>query len=295
MSFNKLAHLALLAPAAMGLVVPKGITPEQLDKMMPRGVDQPGNPRLDFGKDSCFSTGAISENEEWTGCEPTNKLDDEGHCSISPHSDDACESFCEKSLKWSYGKEVKFANAECRRGKCTLEDRMAVTFGETISWGLQIGHGAFTAGVSFTYSQEKQTFSGVVRDKPDDLIDECGYWTFVPYMVTSCGITAKGEHTQNAFTGEKCKNRVEKEECLTDYLRHSDGMPAGVPVFVTYDCATRERLAFCKQDELYLKLGVSEDEKVHQDYALSWWDGDASRGPTGTAQVMCEKGIWPPS
>jgi hypothetical protein len=34
---------------------------------------------------------------------------------------------------------------------------------------------------------------------------------------------------------------------------------------------------------------------VHQDYALSWWDGDASRGPTGTAQVMCEKGIWPPS
>jgi hypothetical protein len=63
MSFNKLAHLALLAPAAMGLVVPKGITPEQLDKMMPRGVDQPGNPRLDFGKDSCFSTGAIGENE----------------------------------------------------------------------------------------------------------------------------------------------------------------------------------------------------------------------------------------
>ncbi|KAJ4146426.1 hypothetical protein NW754_001891 [Fusarium falciforme] len=114
-------------------------------------------------------------------------------------------------------------------------------------------------------------------------------------MVTSCGITAKGEHTQNAFTGEKCKNRVEKEECLTDYLRHSDGMPAGVPVFVTYDCATRERLAFCKQDELYQKLGVSEDEKVHQGYALSWWDGDASRGPTGTAQVMCENGIWPPS
>ncbi|KAJ4146427.1 hypothetical protein NW754_001892 [Fusarium falciforme] len=114
----------------MGLVVPKGITPEQLDKMMPRGVDQPGNPRLDFGKDSCFSTGAIGENE------PTNKLDDEGHCSISLHSDDLCETFCEKSLKWSYGKEVKFANAECRRGKCTLEDRMAVTFGETISWGL---------------------------------------------------------------------------------------------------------------------------------------------------------------
>lgn len=38
-------------------------------------------------------------------------------------------------------------------------------------------------GISFTCSQEKQTLSGVVCDKPDDLVDECGDQTFVPYMV----------------------------------------------------------------------------------------------------------------
>ncbi|KAF5003980.1 hypothetical protein FDECE_9520 [Fusarium decemcellulare] len=295
MAFKKLAQLSLLAPAALGLVVPKGITPAELSKIIPRGPDQPQNPRLDFGKDSCFSTGAVGEKEEWTGCEPANKLDDDGNCPLSPHSDNPCETFCEKGMSWSYGKEVKFANAECRRGKCTLEDRMAVTFGETMSWGFQIGWGAITGGVSFTYSEEKQTLSGVVRDKPDDLIDECGYWTFVPYMVTSCGISAKGKHEQNAFTGEKCKDREQGDYCITDYLRHADGIPAGIPVFVTYDCATREYLGFCKQDELYLKMGVSEDEKVHQDYAFSWWDGDASKGPTSTAQAMCERGEWPPA
>ncbi|KAM5355278.1 hypothetical protein ACJ41O_001924 [Fusarium nematophilum] len=300
MALKNLAHALLMAPAAMGLVVPRGITPEELDKLMPRGPDMPGNPRLEFGKNNCFGTGVVDEKEEWTGCEPANKLDDEGHCPLSPHSDSPCETYCEKSLKWGWGMEVKYEGASCRQGKCTLEDRKTHALGESVTAGLQIGHGAILAGVSYTWTEEKTYVSGVVRDKPEARIDDCGYWTFVPYTVTSCGITAKGEHKQNAFTGESCKNRVEMDECVTDYLRYSDGLPAGQTIFVATKCdgsgdGDGEKLAFCKQDEIYLKLGVSTEEEVHQDYALSWWDGDQSKGPVTTAQVMCEKGIWPPS
>ncbi|KAF4984739.1 hypothetical protein FZEAL_100 [Fusarium zealandicum] len=300
MSFNYLVKLVLLASSATGLVVPRGITPDELDKLLPRGPDMPDNPRLEFGKDECFGTGAVDEGVEWTGCEATNKLNDDGECPIGPHSEYPCETYCEQSLKWGWGREVRYQGASCRKGTCNLEDRKTNALGESLTVGIQIGHGAFLAGVSYSWSEEKTYVSGVVREKPEDLKDDCGYWAFIPYTVTSCGITSKGDHRQHWFEGESCRNRVEKEECVEDYLRYSDGLPAGQTIFVATKCdgsgdGDGDKLAFCKQDEIYLKLGVSSDEKVHQDYAFSWLDDDASKGPGVTAQAMCERGEWPPA
>lgn len=94
-----------------------------------------------------------------------------------------CESYCETSLKWFYGEEVPFHNGRCGKGPCTLEDRMGAEVSKTTTWGLQIGHGAFTLGASFAYTEGKSIVSGVVREKPEDLKESCGYWTFIPYMI----------------------------------------------------------------------------------------------------------------
>ena len=61
---------------------------------------------------------------------------------------------------------------------------MTAAVGKWRTFGLQIGHGAFTLGASITYTEDKSIVSGVVRHKPEDLEDDCGYWAFVPYMVT---------------------------------------------------------------------------------------------------------------
>jgi hypothetical protein len=53
----------VLSPMAMGLVVPKDITPEQLNELVARDVDFPENPRLNVGSENCFEIENIPEGE----------------------------------------------------------------------------------------------------------------------------------------------------------------------------------------------------------------------------------------
>ncbi len=53
-------------------------------------------------------------------------------------------------------------------------------------------------------------------------------------------------------------------------------------------------MPFCKQDEVYLKMGVSFDESVYLDYLSAHWDNDLSKDILGTAAHQCEKyNNWP--
>ncbi|KFH48382.1 hypothetical protein ACRE_006510 [Hapsidospora chrysogenum ATCC 11550] len=287
-------QLASLSPLALGLVVPKDVTPEQLDELIARDVDAPENPRLDIGKDGCFRVEKVDEREEFKECEPKKFLEEDGTCKVHA-SENECESYCETSLKWFYGEEVPFHNGRCGKGPCTLEDRMGAEVSKTTTWGLQIGHGAFTLGASFAYTEGKAIVSGVVRQKPEDLKESCGYWTFIPYMIESCGISAKGDYSQNAFTGRKCSDVEQKEECYAKVLESPDGAVAGHVAFVATECDDyNDRLPFCKQDPIYLKAGVSFDEEVNAHWVEAHFDMDLDKEVLGTAQYMCEQGEWPP-
>jgi hypothetical protein len=63
MRASNFLQLASLSPLALGLVVPKDVTPEQLDELVSRQVDPPDNPRLDIGKDGCFRVEKVGERE----------------------------------------------------------------------------------------------------------------------------------------------------------------------------------------------------------------------------------------
>ncbi|KAF5004226.1 hypothetical protein FDECE_9255 [Fusarium decemcellulare] len=291
----KIPQLFTMYCSALVLAMPKDDIPHQLAKRQDAEVDQPDNPRL--GVDTCFRIEKVKEGVEYFDCPAKKPLNEQGGCSANPTKEDNwCETYCQKSLKWGWGQEVPFDNARCGPGACTLEDRMQAEVSRSITWGLQIGHGAFTAGASFSYSESKMTVSGVVRNKPSDLEEECGYWAFVPHTITSCGITAKGELDMNAFSGKKCNNVVEKEECYTTIMETSEGNPSGFAVFVATDCADPTvRLPFCKQDKIYLKEGVSYDKCPYLMYHLAWADmDDESKGLVDGFQQACEENNWPP-
>ena len=101
-------QLASLSPLALGLVVPKDVTPEQLDELIARReVDPPDHPRVDIGKDGCFRVEKVDEREvrsssfsagqeglttaamiltvrsqEFKDCEPKKFLEEDGTCKV---------------------------------------------------------------------------------------------------------------------------------------------------------------------------------------------------------------------
>ena len=114
-------------------------------------------------------------------------------------------------------------------------------------------------------------------------------------MTRSCGISAKGDYSQNSFTGRKCSDVEQKEECYAKVLESPDGSVAGHVAFVATECDDyNDRLPFCKQDPIYLKAGVSFDEEVNAHWVEAHIDLDLNKEVSGTAQYMCEQGEWPP-
>ena len=70
---------------------------------------------------------------------------------------------------------------------------MTVIRSETWGFILGISKGAFSAGASFEVKDEKSYASGTIRNKPEDLKDNCGYWASFPYMITQVADTSQRE------------------------------------------------------------------------------------------------------
>ncbi|KPM34764.1 hypothetical protein AK830_g11810 [Neonectria ditissima] len=290
MFISNVLQAALFAPTALALAIHLSLD-EATGKLVPR-VDQPDGPWIN---EACFNPLTVNEGEKFYDCPKKIEQKESHWCPVE--TDNECESYCEQSLQWSYGREVPFDNSRCGEGShCRLDEGMSVQVGQTTTFGLQIGHGAFTLGASFSWSESKTTSNSIVREKPADRLDDCGYWTFVPYMVTSCGITSKAAVHENILNSRWCADRVDKEECLTSVYQTKAGVAGGAAVFVATSCDDGDkRLGFCKQDAIYLKQGVSVDERVHLDWRDAWKDWDSANGVTTTAEYQCQQDNWPPA
>jgi len=88
--------------------------------------------------------------------------------------------------------------------------------------------------------------------------------------------------------------REDKEVCVTSVYQTKAGVAGGAAVFVATDCDNDgKRLPFCKQDPIYLQLGVSADPQVFQDFRDAWLNDDLSQGVSATAKYQCSIGNWP--
>ncbi|KAI1081501.1 hypothetical protein F5B20DRAFT_536230 [Whalleya microplaca] len=256
-------------------------------------VDQPNEPWLNKG---CPNPLTQTENKNFT-CTPKKgfEVQDNHYCLDHPEEPHNCNVYCERNLIWHHGKEIPFDNSRCGKGsECRLDEGMTVQVTESFTIGapfLGWSKATFQAGASFTWSESKSTTNYIARTKPKDRLNDCGYWTFVPYMVKSCGINSKAEKKKNPGS-QWCKDRQDKEICVETPFQTAAGTAGGATIFVATDCSSNKPLPFCKQDPVYLKAGVATDPKVHLDYREAWMNYDESR-ISETAKAQCEKGNWP--
>ncbi|KAL9065998.1 MAG: hypothetical protein Q9161_007849 [Pseudevernia consocians] len=173
---------------------------------------------------------------------------------------------------------------------------------------------AFNFGASWSWSNTKSSGIASSQNKPAQALNECGYWTFIPYYVTSCGsltyapyipddeptlaagypglVEPEGHPASCDGTGTTIGNFCQS----TPYL-DGNGNAVGVTVFVAMECQSNKPLAFCYQQDPYLQIGVSVTPDMFIDYLYAHTDDqitarDISQPATEEAVIGCFEDKW---
>ncbi|KAI5458483.1 hypothetical protein BGZ63DRAFT_406890 [Mariannaea sp. PMI_226] len=220
----------------------------------------------------CLDPVKVPMNTEYFGCKAKYELNPAGKCKPSWYR--SCEGYCEMYTWWDFGQEVPFDNAFCEEGPCKLKAGLQArnaSFENPISLISPIN---LSKNSNFNFYNPNLTAIAKVRSKPKTQEEKCGYWTFVPYQVHSCGISSKGK-SGRFWVASWCSNTTQQGECSTTVLQNSEKRPDGQIIFVATECGDpRKRLPFCWQEDTYLEEGVSLDAQIRKDYLLSLQDDD---------------------
>ncbi|KAH7141344.1 hypothetical protein B0J13DRAFT_623711 [Dactylonectria estremocensis] len=233
----------------------------------------------------CFSLSDVPPNQEWFGCKPKHNVNKKGECEGDWAAyPSGCTSYCESYVEWRYGPEARFQQVRCARGPCKLEPGLGANITVPV-WQPGISKFSFTTGSTFNYYDPSTTAVSAVVEKPRELFHECGYFTFIPYMVKSCGVTVYGRY----FLEHWCKAHENRGDCRENVLQRPNGKPDGIIVFVATDCNDHFKLRpFCKQDPAYLKAGVSYNPLLRKEYLeAAYYNGDANKAMLKEAWQRC--------
>jgi len=211
---------------------------------------------------------------------------DKGFCKGMPSEPgkQGCNSYCEMSLAKGYGQEIPFKHGFCQGGiSCNVGESESVA--TTQSWSISIGSGmtsgesvskaltgAFDIGASYSWSQTLTYTTSTLHTKelPEG---SCGYWTFIPYVMTSCGtLTSQGTKSMSAGyygtnTYTYCSGGLTNTEnwCNQAFYKDDKGKVDGEVVFIYVDCE---------------KGGVLQDKDIKNGkQPASYWYKGVSTGP----------------
>ncbi|KAI9659540.1 MAG: hypothetical protein M1821_001799 [Bathelium mastoideum] len=205
-------------------------------------------------------------------------MDQNGDCPEGlEHTDkttDTCSSYCEVNNMWYPGPESPFLNSACTAGdSCTLSAGNSTTV--TNSWSINIGltgnsgkvtaaelTGAFNVGASYTYSSSVTYTVTETHTRSDNATSNCGYFTFVPYYLSSCGSLTTSAYEEVAFVGGT------DFQCTTDdlattgnYCNQSpytvNGEAQGQVIWVETNCNGGGLADMSSQQPIYQYPGVS--------------------------------------
>jgi hypothetical protein len=218
-------------------------------------------------------------------------LDKNGHCSAEIPTNpgkQGCTAYCEQSLALKYGQEVPFDNSWCRSGEtCSITKGMSVTTTQTWEINTSIGFkkrdglaelediqyinprnadieardggedadalkATFNLGASYSFSQSV-TYTETVGKSQVMNATKCGYYTFVPYVLESCGVVTRAPEKPGdpiySPTGaqivppNKCDKSSlsdNKDWCNRVPMSDSNGHALGEIVLVYADCNTHQ-------------------------------------------------------
>ncbi|KAI9702379.1 MAG: hypothetical protein M1836_000858 [Candelina mexicana] len=181
-----------------------------------------------------------------------------------------CVAYCEQYLWWFYGPEVSFPNSQCQPNvTCTFAgaQSLAITNSYTFEGGVtgksdEVLESAFNFGASYTYSKTTTTTQTLTSARPNSTIEYCGYWTFLPYYVRSCGFFLSKEVF--SFTGgtppssyNYCGGHQNTTfTCNNSTLLDSNGNAEGITSFVA---------TYCDMEDLEIGLAHSNNERLPMD------------------------------
>ncbi|ORY02197.1 hypothetical protein BCR34DRAFT_493308, partial [Clohesyomyces aquaticus] len=210
-----------------------------------------------------------------------SKLNNDGYCkdAIRDVSQDnpggsGCTAYCELRLTKKFGQEVPVTSGTCgEETDCSIAKGETVTYTSTYEINVGVSDdsladilkASFTAGASWSFSKSISYSTTAARKKKLET-NECGYWTFIPFIIESCGTLTTadketktwGQYNENSKTtcNKKKMHNVENYCNLTPYL-DGNGATDGTVVFVYTDCGTGKLLPADKQEPEYRYPGVS--------------------------------------
>ena len=200
-----------------------------------------------------------------------------------------CVAYCEVHLSWSYGPEISYdQNCQATDDKCQITDTatVATTNSHSFNVGFSLGKrdnededevleellfaraaepaspldrvkAAFDFGASWTWSDTKTDSIAKASTKPENAKGQCGYWSFVPYYITSCGsLTYAPFHPhlsplQTGSLGPTDPASCGKPKTIANFCQStpytSGGKAVGSTVFVATECESNKPLSFCYQ------------------------------------------------
>ncbi|KAI9706880.1 MAG: hypothetical protein M1820_004659 [Bogoriella megaspora] len=212
-------------------------------------------------------------------CQHKYAMDDKGNCKALFNNDkttDTCSAYCEVQNSWFPGPESPFLNSACAAGdSCTLAVGNSTSI--TNSWSINMGltgnsgkitsaelTGAFNFGASYTYSKTVTYTVTETHTRPANSTSDCGYYTFVPYYLSSCGTLTIGPYNYEAFIGGaswQCGDDDDKLSSTGNWCNSSpytvDGQAQGQVVWVGTECNGGGLLPLDQQQPIYQHSGVS--------------------------------------
>ncbi|KAK6543662.1 hypothetical protein TWF694_000402 [Orbilia ellipsospora] len=225
-----------------------------------------------------------------TGCN-TNPLAPDGTC---PHKDfnTDCAFYCETRREYFYGKEQRWSPSQeifpyPDAPLISVSKGESITIGISFDFGFGLDLSALTKmglsiGLGFSRSwtwTSVRTFSSPAWNV---MHPYCGFFTFLPKMVRTCGILTQWELQSivqpMGATIQNCNYdqapKYSQETCVETPWRNANGDTEGVLIIAKVVCGNEQVLAPpCQQDKLYLLPGVIDTSLV----GWNMTDGEAQR------------------
>ena len=183
-------------------------------------------------------------------------------------------SFCQIRTTFHYGQEQPYVRVPVCRGKesCSIGESVHQSYGWKIKTNGNFKEGALTAGITGGYNKSGVSQSYKITKTLRK--DTCGYWTFIPYVKTTCGT-----YTSAAIVGACCEpdlpwytngNACADQAISLDDPFWSARTICGDTVLVYVDCKTLLPLPNEQQEWSYRQDGVKQPRHYHDAYVDLW-------------------------
>ncbi|KAK6358929.1 hypothetical protein TWF696_000103 [Orbilia brochopaga] len=195
-----------------------------------------------------------------------------GICPFQGQNKD-CASWCEVRRRFFYGMERPYSAEVITSGNGAPV--RTLTKGYSVSWGLSFDvglglsapDGIFSGSLGLSLSRTvTYTVEEGSQADPKDMHGFCGYFTFIPKMVESCGSLTKWRRQTvngNHFSFDKCDGRASTgttgNVCITHPFKRPDGKPDGLTIVVLIRCWNHHLLAPMRLQNIdYRRPGVAD-------------------------------------